>query len=422
MTTRSSSPRPDDSLIPPAPAASHLTMRPAPLLEQLPGAGHQDALPYGDPLHELVRAAVADRPVEDVVRLITLLERSPEHARTTADALRAAAVDRSVEDVTRLVTLLTKPPRESDSADEAIRAAAERRSLEDVIRLMQLLHRTPVEPRCGQAAVQAAAVGRPVEELAELISRLAAERAVPPSPPREQAPHEPAGSLSAFPGSMPTPAGFMSASAAPTAAAAAATRAATVPGLTEQPMGDRPTKNLPTKDRSAQGRSAKGLEPKGREAKGRSERGREAEGREAKDHRAGRSPAACLWVARGAALLVFLCGVAHVPRYWSGLDQGVLGATVVVAGLCMLLALVLPAPAAPARLVAATAAVGVTVVLAVGQVLDGRFTPPGLSQLWDAALAPPWLAGTAAAAAALATLVALVVTLAAGNSHRDGGR
>ncbi|MYW14096.1 hypothetical protein GT039_00400, partial [Streptomyces sp. SID2955] len=68
----------------------------------------------------LVHAAVADRPLEDVVRLITLLERAPEHARAKADALRAIGVDRSVEDVTRLVTLLTEPPRESDGADEVI--------------------------------------------------------------------------------------------------------------------------------------------------------------------------------------------------------------------------------------------------------------------------------------------------------------
>ncbi|NEB03656.1 hypothetical protein G3I78_32055 [Streptomyces sp. SID13726] len=147
---------------------------------------------YGDPVGDLVRAAVADRPLEDVVHLITLLEQSPQYAQATAAALRAIGVDRSVEDVTRLVALLTRPPRDPESADEAIRAAAESRPVEDVTRLVALLNRSEVEPHCGQEAVRAAATGRPVEELVELIGRLAVER--PPQPPRslyqEQSPPE----------------------------------------------------------------------------------------------------------------------------------------------------------------------------------------------------------------------------------------
>ncbi|MFB7505805.1 hypothetical protein ACFC0P_20355, partial [Streptomyces broussonetiae] len=141
------------------------------------GAAYDDAgATYADPLRGLVRSAVADRPLEDVVRLITLLESSPEHARTAADALRAVGLDRSVEDLAHLITLLTRPPREIGGADEAIRAAAEGRPLEDVTLLIRLLHDTPLEPHCGQTVIQAAAVHRPVEELAELISQLAADR------------------------------------------------------------------------------------------------------------------------------------------------------------------------------------------------------------------------------------------------------
>lgn len=132
--------------------------------------------PYGDPVGDLVRAAVADRPLEEVVDLITMLERSPDYAHATADALRAVGVNRSVEDVTRLVALLTRPPRHPDSADEAIRAAAACRPVEDVSRLMELLNRAPLEAHCGQEAVRAAATARPVEDLVELIGRLAAER------------------------------------------------------------------------------------------------------------------------------------------------------------------------------------------------------------------------------------------------------
>ncbi|MEV0174604.1 hypothetical protein AB0I00_26235 [Streptomyces sp. NPDC050803] len=167
MTTRSSSPSSNEAAIPPA---------------EPPALPDKAAAEYGDPVGALVHAAVSDRPVEEVAQLITLLERSPEHARATLEALRAVGVDRSVEDVTRLVDLLTRPPRTADSADETIRAAAEHRSLEDVTRLMDLLHRTPLEPHCGQEAARVAATGRPVEELVELIRRLNAERERPPEP------------------------------------------------------------------------------------------------------------------------------------------------------------------------------------------------------------------------------------------------
>ncbi len=72
-------------------------------------AGPAVASSYGDPVGELVRAVVADRSLEDVVHLVTLLERSPEYAQATVAALRAVGVDRSVEDVTRLAALLTRP-------------------------------------------------------------------------------------------------------------------------------------------------------------------------------------------------------------------------------------------------------------------------------------------------------------------------
>ena len=168
---------------------------------------------YGDPVGDLVRAAVADRPLEDVVHLITLLEESPQYAQATGAALRAVGVDRSVEDVTRLVALLTRPPRDADSADEAIRAAVESRPGEEVTRLVALRNRSELQTHCGQEAVRAAATGRPVEELVELIGRLATER--PPQPsyeaydeegrPVQELPWMPG--LSAFPAPPPHPPG-----------------------------------------------------------------------------------------------------------------------------------------------------------------------------------------------------------------------
>ncbi|MEU1474563.1 hypothetical protein [Streptomyces sp. NPDC005760] len=177
-----------------------------------PTAAHpnEPAIPrdrsYGDPVGDLVRAAVADRPLEDVVHLITLLEQSPQYAQATVAALRAVGVDRSVEDVTRLVALLTRPPRDADSADEAIRAAAESRPVEDVTRLVALLNRSELQPHCGQEAVRAAATGRPVEELVELIGRLATEKPPPPPQPPYEA-YDEEGRPEAVPTGLPSGSG-----------------------------------------------------------------------------------------------------------------------------------------------------------------------------------------------------------------------
>ncbi|MEU3346513.1 hypothetical protein ABZ723_16310 [Streptomyces sp. NPDC006700] len=150
----------------------------------------------GDPVGGLVRAAVDDRPLEEVLRLVTLLEGSPEHAEAVRHALRAVALDRPVEDVAGLVAELTRPPRPADSADDTIRAAVGGRSVADVTRLVALLHRPPHLPHCGRTATRAAAASRTVEELVELIGRLAGERHdaprdVPVTEPGAVPPQEP---------------------------------------------------------------------------------------------------------------------------------------------------------------------------------------------------------------------------------------
>ncbi len=144
-------------------------------VELRPGTGPAPA-PYGDAVSDLVHAAVADRPLEEVVALITSLEKSPDHAEAMVDALRTAGVERRVEDVSRMIALLTKPPRDADSADEAIRAAAAHRPVEEVTRLVVLLHKEPQMPHVREEALRAAATGRSVGELVELIDRLGLER------------------------------------------------------------------------------------------------------------------------------------------------------------------------------------------------------------------------------------------------------
>ncbi|MFE9172270.1 hypothetical protein ACFYNZ_22805 [Streptomyces kebangsaanensis] len=136
----------------------------------------EDGSADGDPLSGLVRAAVGDRPVEEVVRLVALLEETPEYADAVRHALRAVALHRPVEDVARLVAELTRPPRPADSADDTIRAAVTSRCAADVTRLVALLHRPPQQPHCAREAVRAATAGRTVEDLVQLIGRLARER------------------------------------------------------------------------------------------------------------------------------------------------------------------------------------------------------------------------------------------------------
>ncbi|MEU1407614.1 hypothetical protein ABZ471_35650 [Streptomyces sp. NPDC005728] len=372
--TISSSPRPDDCAVisaapaptGAAPASPDPECRPEPPPQESLGAPHEEEL-YDDLLHGLVHTAVADRPLDDVVRLIGLLESTPDHARTRDDALRAAGVDRSVEDVALLVTLLTGASRDAGSADEAIRAAAESRPLEDVTRLVELLHRTPAGPHCGRAAAEAMAVGRPVEELADLIARLAADRTA-----TETAPPEP---------TVPEP---LDVPPVPV-----------VPPLAYTP----PAPVVPVSDL---GRPR--LVQTGDRIPG------------------GGSPNAPAWLARAAALLVLLCGVAHTPRYWTSLSPPVLQATFLAAVLCVVLALALPERAVPARLAAAAVTLVVTAALAAGHVLVGRFGLPDPAGLQAATLAPPWLAGTAAAAAALAALAVLLATLGAVLARITDGR
>ncbi|WP_336115459.1 hypothetical protein [Streptomyces sp. PTD9-10] len=381
--TSSPSPRPDDSSgIPAAPAATAVAA-PSPDPDTWPevllGASPEAPCaedPCEDPLPGLVRAAVADRPLEDVVRLITLLERRPEHARTTTEALRAAGVGRSLEDVTRLVTLLTRPPRTSGSADEAIRAAAECRPLEEVTRLMELLRSTPVEPHCVRAAVEAVAVGRPVEELAELIARLAAER-----PAHGTALPEPMVAEAVEPAPVPVERAPVPVDTQPAVAIA-------VPA---------PDEATPVPDEAAPG-------------PGRT-------GERTPDGGSG-SPKAPRWPARVAALLMFLCGAAHAPRYWEGLSQPVLQATLTASGLCVLLALVLPVRTVLVRLAAATVSLLFTTALAAVQVLGGTIGHQDRTWLRSALLAPPWLAGTVAATAAVAALVGLLATLVTADARR----
>ncbi|MFF4470042.1 hypothetical protein ACFYZ3_10840 [Streptomyces sp. NPDC001599] len=367
------------------------------------GAAHG----YGDPVGDLVRAAVADRPLDEVVDLITTLERSPQYAQATIDALRAVGVNRSVEDVTRLVGLLTRPPRQSDSADEAIRAAAECRSVEDVTRLMALLHRTPLEPHCGQAAVRAAATGRPVEELVELIGRLAESGHMRPERPDARRLRADRDAADEDDGRAPAPR-----SAGPGGTPSGADRRGRELRRRPRPFrrgrdrgetraardGDS-TRAARDRDRARAARDRESTRAARDRDKARAVRDRAA-------RRAARGPAWPSWL---TVAVLAGCGVAYFPLHRGDASAPAYGVALGLSALCLVLALLLTVrPAVPVL----AAAVVAPAALAAAK-LYGSATPSArVTPVTDLTLAPVWVAVAAAVAASLVALTALCVRVA----------
>ncbi|MGX1273913.1 hypothetical protein [Streptomyces phaeoluteigriseus] len=308
---------------------------------------------YPDPVDGLLHAAAAHRSLEDIVRLVTLLEESEEGRQAAADVLWAIGTDRPVEDVTRLVDVLSRPPFDAGHAEHMIRAAAENRPVEEVTRLMALLYREPLEQHCGDEAVRAAATRRPVEELAELVARLARHR-------EEQA-------AAQRPATAPAEAAAEAAAEDPLAAFDVA--AGPPPGPAEPPVRRAP---------------AEAPAP---------------------------APAPSSWAAWTdwvAAVSLALCGVAHVPVHRQGVPVGALAAALALSGLCLLLGLaLLRRPALPLLVTG----VLVSAVFAGAQVSAGRVDVVGLLPLTEATLAPPWIAGPVATATAVTVTVALLTHL-----------
>ncbi|MEW2263487.1 hypothetical protein ACGF5T_10805 [Streptomyces sp. NPDC047853] len=362
-------------------------------------ADHEDAEhEYGDPVGDLVRAAVADRPLEEVVDLITMLEQSPRYTQATIDALRAVGVNRSVEDVTRLVGLLTRPPRDPNCADEAIRAAAECRSVEDVTRLMEMLHRTPLEPHCGQEAVRAAATGRPVEELVQLIGQLAADGRVRPDRPdarRLRAALEGAGEDDG-PGSAARTAG-----------------PAGVPGADRRGRERRRGPRLTRRGRDREGRRAPREEDRERERPAREgDRERESApraGDRGRDRAARRSARGPVWPTWLTVAVLAGCGVAYFPLRQNDASAQVYAVALGVSALCLVLALLLTLrPAVPLL----AAAVVAPAALAAAK-LYGSATPSArVARVVDLTLAPTWIAVAVAVLASLVALTALCARVA----------
>ncbi|MFH9009289.1 hypothetical protein ACH4E5_39440 [Streptomyces afghaniensis] len=325
-------------------------------VELRPGTAQGAAVPYGDAVSDLVHAAVADRPLEEVVALITSLEESPDHAEARVDALRTAGVARPVEDVSRLIALLTKPPRAADCADEAIRAAAAHRPVEEVTRLVTLLHKEPQMPHVREEALRAAATRRSVGELVELIDRLGLERL---------------------------------------------DRNGRLPAGTSRP--DEATGNPEKPGRPGKRRAAR---PAPARETRRTRDDPPADRARATD-RLARSVSWSGWL---AALALVLCAVAHFPLQRGGASLQLHAFALGWSVLCTILALLLALR--PVAVVLAGAVV-VPMVLAAAQAYRSSFPSGSLSRAVDLALAPSWLAATAALCAALLALVALVFRMVA---------
>ncbi|MER7194986.1 hypothetical protein [Streptomyces flaveolus] len=342
-----------------------------------PAAPGDASRSYGDPVGDLVRAAVADRPLEEVVDLIAMLEQSPQYAQATGDALRAVGVTRSVEDVTRLAGLLTRPPRRPDSADEAIRAAAAHRSVEDVTRLMALLHRTPLEPHCGQEAVRAAATGRPVEDLVELIGRLAEEQRVHadrPDPRLAQPLQEdPYAHEAAAPAEAPAPAGAG-------------------PRGRERRRGLRPARRNRTRTRDHAPRDR--------------DRGPAAR----------RAARRALWPTWLTVLALAGCGVAYFPLQQNDATVRGYAFALGLSALCLVVALVLTVRAAVPVL---AVAVVLPAALAAAKLYGTTVPSVEMSRTVDLTLAPVWVAVGVAVLASLVALTALCARVASQTPARS---
>jgi hypothetical protein len=317
---------------------------------------------YAGSVEALVHTAVIERPLEEVARLIELLEQSPQHTNAAMDALRGVGANRSVEDVTQLASLLTQPPRDPESADEAIRAAAERRPVEEVTRLLALLRGPSLPSHCAQEAVRVAATGRPVEDLVHLIRQLHEEEGPGPAPLFAAALTPETAAETDF---------FAGHGALPVAPKEQAPAVGSAPAP-EVKSPKSPKRNTP-------------------------------------------SP---VWARWTAVAVLLLCALAYFPFQRDGASAQAYGIALGASWLCVFLALVLSLRVSPA-LVAASMAI--PVVLTVAQVLQDQLDSRTLTRALEITAAPSWLAGLAAIAAlaALTLLLALMSASARARRPRD---
>ncbi|PWI44856.1 hypothetical protein CK485_06545 [Streptomyces sp. ICBB 8177] len=141
------------------------------------GTGASSGPGEGSACDALLNAAVVERPLDDVLDLVTELRKSHADAAWGEEALRTAVVNRPVPEAAELAALASRPPADPRSSDEAVRMAASARPVQEVIEFVECLSRPPHDAETMHTAIEAAATGRPVHEVAELVRRLAHLRA-----------------------------------------------------------------------------------------------------------------------------------------------------------------------------------------------------------------------------------------------------
>ncbi|WP_244282961.1 hypothetical protein [Streptomyces flavidovirens] len=101
--------------------------------------------------------------------------------------LWTAATCRPLEEVAALVSLLKRTGEVPSPGDEALRAAAVARPLDEVRQLVAMLAEHPHEVDEADTTLRAAAVGRPIEDVAQLVSILGHEDGDAQRPPAGEA-------------------------------------------------------------------------------------------------------------------------------------------------------------------------------------------------------------------------------------------
>ncbi|MEU6172003.1 hypothetical protein ABZ832_08740 [Streptantibioticus parmotrematis] len=168
-----------DGSRPPDPATRTSGGAPAPDAQGPPARGGTDESGPGEgsACDALLNAAVVERPLEEVLDLVTELRRSHTDAAWGEEALRTAVVNRPVPEAAELAALASRPPADPRSSDDAVRTAASARPVPEVIEFVECLSRPPHDAETMHTAIEAAATRRPVHEVAELVRRLAHLRA-----------------------------------------------------------------------------------------------------------------------------------------------------------------------------------------------------------------------------------------------------
>ncbi|MGX1885157.1 hypothetical protein [Streptomyces sp. NPDC055287] len=141
-------------------------------------AAHDDATARETPAKEATASAASSNVTADdeAAAAAGPQDQAPDSSEEPIRMLLwTAATCRPLEEVAALVSLLKRTGEVPSPCDEALRAAAVARPLDEVRQLVAMLNEHPHEIDEADTTLRAAAVGRPIEDVAELVSILGHE-------------------------------------------------------------------------------------------------------------------------------------------------------------------------------------------------------------------------------------------------------